>query len=378
MTLSHSRSVVPRLTLLVACAALAAAGCRKSAPPPPPAAATETPVQQAPTETIRSLADIASEYESLQQQADQNSQKIAATLSTYQKRGGKLPPNFGPDLTDEQRQVLVDRIQQERSGTKALLQDIVDRDKQIQALRAKMKEMGPKLPDHVTAGEGDTHDKIAMKYLISKGVSAQKAFDMLSDLNLAGDLVPGFTVWTYLMDGQFGTWVTRGSAAISPQEHQKRLAKLIDDERNELKNELATLNQSQEQLRAAAKSASEESGALMALLEKSEAAKNAALNTIRYSLGAKSQLQKMKVIDGRLKLMSLDNADMFSLNSADNHTIAVDGSNFGLKKIKKITLVPEIFVPGTDFELQQDGAFANIKIVNLDKFRKNQFVIVVE
>ena len=327
---------------------------------------------------MKSLADIATDYETLQQQADQTNKRMVDALNTYQKRGGKLPPNFGPDLTDEQRQMLVERIQQERAGTKTLLQDIINRDKQIQDLRTRMNDMGSQLPDHVTAKQGDSHDKIAMKYLIDKGVSAQKAFDMVSQLSLVGDLVPGFTVWTYYADGQFGTWVTRGSAAISPVEHQKRLAKLMEDERDELKNQVASLNQNQEQLRAAAKSASEEAGALMGMLAKSEAARSAALNTIRYSLGSKSQLQKMKVIDGRLKLISLDQADIFALNAADQPAISVDASNYGLKTIKKITLVPEVFVPGTDYQLQQDGPFATIRLVNLDKFKRTQFVIVVE
>jgi hypothetical protein len=63
---------------------------------------------------------------------------------------------------------------------------------------------------------------------------------------------------------------------------------------------------------------------------------------------------------------------------AEKTSIAVDATSFGLKKIKKLTLVPEVFIPGKDYELEQDGAFANVRLLNLDKFKANQFVIVVE
>jgi hypothetical protein len=377
--------------VILTCAALTSAACRKAEPPKPapaPAPPPEPAVEKASAEAVQSLADLATEYEALQQQSDQTNKKVVEALSKYQKRGGKLPPNFGPDLTDEQRQMLVERIQQERSGTRTLLQDIIDKDKQIKDLRNRMGEMNARLPDHGTAKDGDRHDRIAMNYLLSKGVSAQKAFEIVSQLNLADVLVPGFTVWTFYTNGQFGTWVTRGSATITPQEHQRRLTKLLEDERDQaqkavavLRTQVDTLNKSQEKFQADAKSASDEAAALMAMLAKAEEerkAVRAAENTVRYSLGSKNQLQRMKVVDGRLKLVSLDQADMFSINTAEKTTIAVDAANYGMKKIKKITLVPEVFVPGTDYQLQQDGAFATIRLINLEKFKRNQFVIVVE
>ena len=314
---------------------------------------------------MQNLADLATEYEALQNQADQTNKRIVDAISKYQKRGGKLPPNFGPDLTDEQRQMLAERIQQEKAGTRSLLQDIIDRDKQIQELRAKASDIGAKLPDHVTAKDGDRHDRIAMNYLIGKGVSADKAFTIVSQMNLEDALVPGFVVWTFYSNDQFGTWVTKGSATVSPQEHQRRLAKLLEDERDaanrvaaELRTQVAGLQAQADSASEAAKSASAEAGALMTLLEKAEAEKKAVLasqNTVKYSMGDKKQLQKMKVIDGRNRLLSLDQADVFSLNLAEKTTLAVDGTNFGLKKIKNVTLVPEVFVSGKDYQLDRMG-----------------------
>jgi len=383
-----------RLTIvvwgLVMCTALTLGACRKAEPPPPapppaPAPAPEPPVERATEAAVQSLSDLATEYETLQLQADQTNRKIIEAVGKYQKRGGKLPPNFGPDLSDEQRQMLAERIQQEKAGTRSLLQDIIDRDKQIQELRARAADVKAKLPDHVTAKDGDRHDRIAMNYLIGKGVSAQKAFQIVSELNLEDALVPGFSVWTFYSDGTFGTWVTKGTATVSPQEHQKRLAKLLSEERDAANKAAAELRTQLAGAQEQAKSASAEAGALMTMLEKAEAEKKAALaaasavqNTVKYSLGDKKQLQKMKVVDGRLKLMSLDQADVFSINLAEKTTIAVDGTNYGLKKIKKLTLVPEVFVQGKDYQIEQDGAFATVKLMNLDKFKSNQFVIVVE
>jgi uncharacterized coiled-coil DUF342 family protein len=389
----QARNLPSRLTILVCglvmCTALTLGGCRKAEPPPPPppapAPAPEPQVEKATEAAVQSLSDLATEYEVLQQQADQTNRKIVDAVAKYQKRGGKLPPNFGPDLSDEQRQMLAERIQQEKAGTRALLQDIIDRDKQIQELRARAADVKTKLPDHVTAKDGDRHDRIAMNYLIGKGVSTQKAFQIVSELNLEEALVPGFSVWTFYSDGQFGTWVTKGSATVSPQEHQKRIAKLLAEERDTANKLAAELKTQVVGLQEQAKSASAEAGALLTMLEKAEAEKKAALaaalavqNTVKYSLGDKKQLQKMKVVDGRLKLMSLDQADVFSINLAEKTTISIDGTNFGLKKIKKLTLVPEVFVQGKDYQVEQDGAFATVKLMNLDKFKSNQFVIVVE
>ena len=393
MDTEQARNLLSRPVILacalVTCTIVTFAGCRKTEPPPAPAAAPapapEPTVEKATDEAVQSLSDLATEYEALQQQADQTNRKIIDAVSKYQKRGGKLPPNFGPDLSDEQRQMLAERIQQERAGTRSLLQDIIDRDKQIQELRARASEVKAKLPDHVTAKEGDRHDRIAMNYLIGKGVSADKAFQIVSELNLSDALVPGFNVWTFYSDGAFGTWVTKGTATVSPQEHAKRLAKMMAEERDNATKLAAELRTQVAGLQEQAKNASAETGALMTMLEKAEAEKKAALeaatavqNTARYSLGDKKQLQKMKVVDGRLKLLSLDQADVFSLNLAEKTTIAVDATNFGLKKIKKVTLVPEVFVQGRDYQVEQDGAFATVKLMNLDKFKSNQFVIVVE
>jgi hypothetical protein len=277
--------------------------------------------------------------------------------------------------------MLAERIQQERAGTRALLQDIIDRDKQIRELRVRAAAMSAQLPDHVTARDGDRHDRVAMNYLISKGVSAQQAFNIVSQLNLEDALVPGFTVWTLYSNGQFGTWVTRGTATVSPQEHQRRLARLLEDERDAATRTAEELRSQVKGLQAQATNASAEAGALMTMLDKAEAERKAAVatqNTVRYSLGDKKQLQKMKVVDGRFKLLSLAHADVFSLNVAETTTISVSATNLGLKKIKKVTLVPEVFVPGTDYQLDQDGAAATVRLVNLDKFKANQFVIVVE
>jgi hypothetical protein len=393
MDTEQARNLLSRPVILacalVTCTIVTFAGCRKTEPPPAPAAAPapapEPTVEKATDEAVQSLSDLATEYEALQQQADQTNRKIIDAVGKYQKRGGKLPPNFGPDLSDEQRQMLAERIQQERAGTRSLLQDIIDRDKQIQELRARASEVKAKLPDHVTAKEGDRHDRIAMNYLIGKGVSADKAFQIVSELNLSDALVPGFNVWTFYSDGAFGTWVTKGTATVSPQEHAKRLAKMMAEERDNATKLAAELRTQVAGLQEQAKNASAETGALMTMLEKAEAEKKAALeaatavqNTARYSLGDKKQLQKMKVVDGRLKLLSLDQADVFSLNLAEKTTIAVDATNFGLKKIKKVTLVPEVFVQGRDYQVEQDGAFATVKLMNLDKFKSNQFVIVVE
>ena len=73
---------------------------------------------------------------------------------------------------------------------------------------------------------GQRHDRIAVDYLVSRGVPAGTAYRLVSQVALHDGLVPGFRVWTYYANGQFGTWVTKGTATISPAEHQRRLRHL--------------------------------------------------------------------------------------------------------------------------------------------------------
>lgn len=381
-------------------ATTALSGCGGAAPAPPvaaPAVATAAPaleVSAAPAEDVAPLSELAAQFDDLESQQGQTNKKITDLLARYQRRGGSLPPGFGPDLTDEQRSLLAERLKTERAGLRVLLQDIIDRDKELTTLKSQSQAMAGRLPEHVTTGEGDRHDRIAMDFLIKQGVPAAKAYELVSQINLQDALVPGFRVWTHYQNGQFGTWVTAGTAGISPQQHQQRLTEMLrsevsqvrstlertkadlDDTRNIAKRTEEELERTSADLAAMAAAAERERAA--AEREQAENAKrSAAESTIRYVIGSKNQLVARKTIDKNLRLRALESAGAQSLNLLETSDISVDGSAYGLKRIKKLTLVPEAFVSGVDYQVTIEGPFARLRILKRDKFALTKFIAVV-
>ena len=170
-------------------------------------------------------------------------------ITKYQQRGGSLPPGFGAELTDEQRTLLAERIKTEKAGLRTLLQDLIDRDKEVQQMKTRLDQLETQLPASVVAKEGDRHDRIAMNFLVKQGVPAKKAYEIVSQINLQDALVPGFRVWTYYQKGQFGTWVTRGKANITPQEHAKKILALLEEERDKALKDLADTSSERDALK---------------------------------------------------------------------------------------------------------------------------------
>jgi hypothetical protein len=377
-----------RLALTLAAFSLAAA-CNKAAdkptePPPPP----EPEVAKAPDAQVTSLSEMAVEYEKLEQQQATTSQQMSSLISKYQARGGSLPPGFGADLTDEQRTLLAERIKTEKAGLRTLLQDLIDRDKEVQGLKSKLDQLESQLPASVVAKEGDRHDRIAMNFLVKEGVPAKKAYEIVSQINLQDALVPGFRVWTYYQKGQFGTWVTRGKASITPQEHAKKVLALLEESRDKALKDLADTSSERDALRTATEEkeaalvrSAEELKAMTETAEKERAEvqrREVEANTLRFIVGSKKALVKSKLLEKNMRRWNPQTDHMSSLNLMESQEIPIDAASLGLKKVKKVTLVPEIFQAGVDYAVQVGGPTATLKITTPDKFKANRFIIVVE
>lgn len=395
--LQHSRYC--QWVISVAVLAMFAAGCGREPQPAPPAAdgdpAKPVDVQGSATlvpaperDKIQTLEQVAVEYEGLQAEAEQTNRRMVEALSKYQRRGGKLPPNFGPDLSEQQRDLLAFLILNERAGTRDLLQEILDKDAQVGQLRGQMQAMQTRLPDHTVAREGDRHDRLALKYLADKGVPANQAAALIAQVSLQRTLLPGFNVWTYYADGQFGTWVTKGSAAISPQQQQERVLTDLASARDaaiKAKAEMETqLTTTQLEVKAKidhaeqqAKDASLETGAALEMLAKAVDGQKQVESTVLFIAGSKRQLEKQGIIKGN-RVLDITRAQFTSLDITSQREILLDPAPFELGSIKKVTVLPEIFAEGRDYQLQKEGAMRRFLLVNVDFFRRNQFIIVIE
>lgn len=377
-----------RLGLTLAAIAFAV-GCNKTAdkpaePPPPP----EPEVAKAPDAQVTSLSEMAVEYEKLEQQQATNNQQMGQLINRYQKRGGSLPPGFGAELSDEQRTLLAERIKTEKAGLRTLLQDLIDRDKEMQQMKTRLDQLETQLPASVVSKEGDRHDRVAMNFLVKQGVPAKKAYEIVSQINLQDALVPGFRVWTYYQKGQFGTWVTRGKASITPQDHAKKVLALLEESRDKALKDLAdtsserdALKTATEEKEAALTRSAEELKAMTETAEQQRAEvqrREVESNTLRFIVGSKKALVKSKLLEKNMRKWNPTTDQMSSLNLMESQDIPIDAASLGLKKVKKVTLVPEIFVAGVDYAIQVGGPTATLKITAPDKFKANRFIIVVE
>ncbi|MFN8058366.1 MAG: hypothetical protein U0Q12_04325 [Vicinamibacterales bacterium] len=402
MTNRFSATTRPALwTILSMGLLVSAAGCkREEPPPPPPEPVTADAPPEAPADVTalqqteqQSLEQVARDIEEAERRETQASASLSAAVKKYRAQGGSLPTNLGGgELTEEQRALLVDQIEKEKASRRQLLQSILDRDKDIADLKAKVKKLSDQQGGDlvsVVAQEGQRHDRIAMDYLIKRGVNAEKAYGIVSQFALMDALLPGFRVWTYYQNGQFGTWVTKGNAGVTPAEHQKRLAALRDDELKASKAEIARLseqlNMNAQELEAALKDAERAQQLEAEKNEQAERAEREAKQrsdleeTVSYIVGNKKQLEKAKVIDGKYRLQSLDLPNPTRLVLSEKASFSIDASVVELKKIKKITLAPQ-FTLGTDYQVSiNEGFAADVTLINKDKFKRAKaFVVVVE
>lgn len=377
-----------RLGLTLAAIAFAV-GCSKTAekpsePPPPP----EPEVAKAPDAQVTSLSEMAVEYEKLEQTQATTNQRMGQLITKYQQRGGSLPPGFGAEMTDEQRTLLAERIKTEKAGLRTLLQDLIDRDKEMQQMKTRLDQLETQLPASVVAKDGDRHDRVAMNFLVKQGVPAKKAYEIVSQINLQDALVPGFRVWTYYQKGQFGTWVTRGKASITPQEHAKKVLALLEESRDKALKDLADTSSERDALKtatveneAALTRSAEELKAMTETAEQQRAEvqrREVEANTLRFIVGSKKALVKSKLLEKNMRKWNPATDQMSSLNLLESQEIPIDAASLGLKKVKKVTLVPEIFLAGVDYAVEVGGPTATLKITTPDKFKANRFVIVVE
>lgn len=118
----------------------------------------------------------------------------------------------------EQLKLIQNLVSSEQDLTyKGLLNQILDKNEQIEKIGSEMAELKAKLPKPYLVVGGDTHYKVARDFLTKeKGLTTEAANKLLDETMLIDELVPGFQVWLYFNDGVFGTFVTQGTARISP------------------------------------------------------------------------------------------------------------------------------------------------------------------
>lgn len=248
---------------------------------------------------VKDMAQKAEQAQATQSQVQQAGQKQEQQLAQAGLKDVTNPETM--QLTPDQKALLEARLKAEKStGTGALLQAILDKDKEIGELNKKINGLRALLPKPVLAKEGDNHYAMAMTFLRRRGISEDKAKDLIAKTNILEKLEPGWEVYHFYVNGKYGTSVSQGRAPLSPTESIKQAKVQTEGERDEaikkgqdLAKQVDSLNIEKQRVEADITALRQEKTGLMdqvASLNTLSEKQKAKLNSMHYIVGERAKL----------------------------------------------------------------------------------------
>lgn len=335
-------------------------------------------------------------------QAGQTQEQIQAAGQAQQQalqKAGVTDVQPNPDtmqLTDDQRKALEDRIKNEKNSSyQALLQEVIDKDKQIKDMNEKLDKLKSELPKPDIARANDSHYGMAMRFLQKQGLSKADAKKLVDNVNIMDKLAPGMEVYHFYSNGVYGTWVTKGRARISPNELNRQERAKVEGERDtalaqneKLQEEVGDLATQKEQLTADVAGLQQEKVTLTQqvsdLTTLSEKQKTD-LNSLHYIVGNRKELEKQGVII--IPVFSKDRAGAKWVNEAftnevdlrTNDSLTFTAADAGVAKIGKVNVVPGSLVKDQHYSLTiaPDKMSATVKLLDKSRFTNEKVVFAV-
>ena len=297
-------------------------------------------------------------------------------------------------LTEDQKKALEERIKAEKNSSyQALLQEVLDKDKEITELNQKIVQLKHILPTPDTAKENDSHYGLAMRFLKKKGVGEEKATALIAKVLIMDKLAPGFQVYHFYSNGVYGSWVSQGKAAITPTELQAEEKAKIEGQRDtavaegsKLKEELADLNaQKAKIVEEVAALQTEKTNMIKEMegLSATNEAQKAKLNSLHYLVGERKDLENKGIIivpvfaKDRAGANWSDSVFTKSMDLRSQDAIVINATDVGLKKISKVTVVPGSLEKDKHYSVTMTEGTATIKILTKDRFRNEKVVFAV-
>ncbi|WP_316412656.1 coiled-coil domain-containing protein [Mesoterricola silvestris] len=344
---------------------------------------------------INELSQKAAELDKMSQKAN-----VAGSEQTRNLKAAgvnDIRPNAETlQLTPEQKSALEERIKAEKNSSyQALLQEVLDKDKEIKDLNEKIAKLRSVLPKPDIAKANDSHYGMAMRFLKRKGVSEEKAKQLISRVLIMDKMAAGFEVYHFYNNGVYGSWVSQGKAHISPTELQAEEKAKIEGERDVAQadsakktEELTDLSAQKAKLLADIEGLQGEKTKMIKELESlnssNEAAK-AKLNSLHYVVGDRKALEKDGVVvvpifaKDRAGSNWADGVFTKSLDLRSTDTITITAAEVGLKKIGKVSVIPGSIERDKHFTLTiaEDKSTAVIKLINKERFKNEKVVFAV-
>jgi predicted nucleic acid-binding Zn-ribbon protein len=344
---------------------------------------------------IRELTQKAAEADKTSQQLNQASSEEQKKLA--QAGVNDVKPNAETlQLTDDQKKALEERIKNEKNSSyQALLQEVLDKDKEIKDLNSKLAKLKADLPRPDLARPNDSHYGMALRFLRKKGVPEAEAKKLVSRVAILDKLAPGFEVYHFYANGTYGTWVSQGKAKISPNDLMRQEREKVEGERDEalaqnekLQEEVTDLDSQKKKIEEEIAGLRSERTSLIeerAKLQSDNAAQVASLNSLHYVVGKRDSLKTDGVIE--IPVFAKDRAgknwrdEVFtqSLDLRSAKTITIKAADLGLKKIGKVNVVPGSYLKDEHYKLtlSEDKQTATVELITVSRFKNDKVVFAV-
>jgi predicted nuclease with TOPRIM domain len=335
-------------------------------------------------------------------EADKASQQVNQVATEEQKKLAQagvndIKPNAETlQLTDEQKKALEERIKNEKNSSyQALLQEVLDKDKEIKDLNTKIAKLKADLPKPDVAKPNDSHYGMSLRFLKKKGVSEAEAKKLVSRVAILEKLAPGFEVYHFYANGTYGTWVSQGKAKISPNDLMRQEREKVEGERDEAVAQNEKLQEEVLDLESQKKKITEEITGLQTeranlieertKLQADNAGQLAKLNSLHYVVGKRDALKTDGVIE--IPVFAKDRAgknwrdEVFtqSLDLRSGKTITIKAADLGLKQIGKVNVVPGSYLKDEHYKLtiSEDKQTATVELITVSRFRNDKVVFAV-
>lgn len=344
---------------------------------------------------IRELTQKAAEADKANQQLNQAGGEQQKKLA--QAGVNDIKPNAETlQLTDEQKKALEERIKNEKNSSyQALLQEVLDKDKEIKDLNKKLAKLKADLPKPDLARPNDSHYGMALRFLKKKGVPEAEAKRLVSRVAIMEKLAPGFEVYHFYANGTYGTWVAQGKAKITPNDLMRQEREKIEGERDEAVSQNEKLQEEVTDLESQKQRIEEEITTLRgertnlieerSKLQSDNAGQLAKLNSLHYVVGVRDTLKAEGIIE--IPVFAKDRAgknwrdEVFtqSLDLRSAKTITIRAADLGLKKISKVNVVPGSYLRDEHYKLtiSPDKLSATVELVTVSRFKNDKVVFAV-
>jgi len=368
---------------------------------------TEKPVPQSPDMLLTELKEAREEIDSNTRDIYARIQQFNARMEMLGRKQISFSQVFLQGLSAEEEQALDKLVKEEKDPSyRGVLGQVVEDMKTIRDLQAKVTDLEGKLPgDGVDVNPGDTHMKLAKKYLMeAHKIPEARAKELAERLNILDTgLEKGMKVHFYYDPAKdfFGTWVAQADAKRSPLAIVRAREMHLIGERNvavakatDLEVKKAELEEILAKLESEIKDLESRKAALESNVAELEGERNAARadatrtstelavqkNSMWYEADLSERLKARGILKTFNKVEKIADVKFASsIDLAKNKSITLKPSQFGIDRIKDLRIVPSFFREKRELDVKfvEDGT-VEVTVLDVAAMTGQKVLFVVE